>query len=74
MRSLDEAGRSRAEFGIEARIPYGDGNPATWTKLIQDWQAAGATHASLNTMGFGFDTPAAHLAALRKFALPQKLL
>jgi probable F420-dependent oxidoreductase len=67
-RSLDEAGRTRAEFGIEARLPYGDGNAAAWTTLIRDWQAAGATHASLNTMGVGFDTPAAHLAALRKFA------
>ena len=35
---------------------------------IQDWQAAGATHFSLNTMGSGFDTPEKHLAALRRFA------
>jgi probable F420-dependent oxidoreductase len=67
-RYLAEAGRSRAEFGIEARLPYGDGNPATWTTLIQEWQDAGATHIAINTMGVGFDTPAAHLDALRKFA------
>ena len=67
-RQLEKMGRSRAEFGIEARLPYGDGNPATWATLIRDWQAAGATHFSLNTMGLGFDTPAAHMAAVRKVA------
>jgi probable F420-dependent oxidoreductase len=67
-RSLDEAGRNRAEFGIEARLPYGDGNPTTWTTLVQEWQAVGATHASLNTMGVGLDTPSTHLVAVRKFA------
>jgi probable F420-dependent oxidoreductase len=67
-RFLAEAGRTRAEFGLEARLPYGDGNPDTWTTLIRDWRALGTTHFSLNTMGVGFDTPAAHLAALRTFA------
>jgi len=67
-RSLAEAGRARASFGFEARIPFGDGNSATWENLIQGWQAAGATHISFNTMGCGFDTPAKHLAAIRKFA------
>jgi probable F420-dependent oxidoreductase len=67
-RSLDEAGRSRSEFGVEARLPYGDGNPDHWRHLIRDWQAAGATHFSLNTMGSGFDSPEKHLAGIRKFA------
>ena len=67
-RFLAEAGRTRAEFGLEARLPYGDGNPDTWTALIRGWQALGTTHFSLNTMGVGFDIPAAHLAALRTFA------
>jgi len=65
---LSEAGRSRANFGVEGRIPYGDGNPATWTALIQEWQSLGTTHVSFNTMGARLDTPTAHLAALRKFA------
>lgn len=65
---LAEAGRSRAEFGVEARLPYGDGNPDTWTALMQGWQTAGATHLGLNTMGAGLATPAAHLEALQKFA------
>jgi probable F420-dependent oxidoreductase len=56
-------------FGIEARLPYGDGNPNLWEKLIDDWQAAGATHFSLNTMGAGLNSPSEHLAALEKFAI-----
>lgn len=65
---LAEAGRSRESFGIEARIPYGDGNPETWRVLLRDWKAAGATHFSINTMGANFSSPSAHLNALRTFA------
>lgn len=65
---LAEAGRTRAEFGMEARISYGDGNPATWSALLQEWQTLGATHLSFNTMGAGLDTPVAHLGALQQFA------
>jgi alkanesulfonate monooxygenase SsuD/methylene tetrahydromethanopterin reductase-like flavin-dependent oxidoreductase (luciferase family) len=65
---LSEAGRSREEVGIEVRVLYGDGNPDAWAAALRDWQFIGATHVSLNTMGHGFATPAAHLAALRAFA------
>lgn len=65
---LAQAGRNRAGIGLEARIAYGEGNPDDWNRLMAGWQAVGATHLSLNTMGRGFDTPAAHLAALRTFA------
>ncbi len=67
-RHLAEAGRSRADIGIEPRLQYGAGNPEDWYNLIQGWQDAGATHLTLNTMHSGFTTPAAHLAALRTFA------
>lgn len=67
-RYLGEAGRSRAEFGVEARISYGDGNPDGWVSLLQEWQSLGATHASFNTMGLGLATPTAHLEAIRKIA------
>ena len=72
-RSLAEAGRARAGFGLEARVPFGDGKPATWEDLIRGWQAAGATHISINTMGHGFNTPAEHLAAIKKFAAAVQL-
>jgi probable F420-dependent oxidoreductase len=67
-RYLAEAGRTRAEIGIEPRLSYGSGDPAAWTALIQAWQDMGATHLSVNTMGCGLATPADHLAALRTFA------
>lgn len=65
---LTEAGRTRADIGIEPRLSYGDGNPDNWTALIQGWQDMGATHLSVNTMGCGLASPADHLTALHTFA------
>jgi alkanesulfonate monooxygenase SsuD/methylene tetrahydromethanopterin reductase-like flavin-dependent oxidoreductase (luciferase family) len=65
---LAEAGRDRSTFGIEARIPYGEPDAARWTRLLEGWRAAGATHASVNTMGAGLATPRAHVEALMRFA------
>jgi probable F420-dependent oxidoreductase len=67
-RTLAQAGRPRGSFGIEARIPYGDGNADTWHTLMRDWLAAGANYFSVNTMGRGFQKPSQHLAALERFA------
>jgi probable F420-dependent oxidoreductase len=67
-RCLEDAGRSRANFGLEARLPYGSGDPVVWQQHLLDWQAAGATHVALQTTDCGFATPTAHLAALRRFA------
>ncbi len=65
---LAEAGRSRADIGIEPRLNFEPGKPEAWQKMVTDWQQAGATHLSVNTMGCGFQTPAEHLAALAEFA------
>lgn len=65
---LEQAGRNRSSFGVEARIRYDDGNPASWEQLLGGWQDVGATHISFNTMQVGFDTPAKHLDALQLFA------
>lgn len=67
-RFLEEAGRSRSQLGLEARISYDTGDPALWETYVREWQAAGATHLSFNTMGSGFATPQEHIDALRKFA------
>lgn len=61
-------GRSLAHIGIEARISFGNGRADEWQQTLTDWQAAGATHISLNTMSLGFDTPQKHIAALSQFA------
>lgn len=65
---LAEAGRDRTAFGMEARIPYGDGSPATWQSLRDGWQQVGATHLSVNSMGLGFQQPGEHIRALENFA------
>jgi probable F420-dependent oxidoreductase len=67
-RSLAEINRPREQFGIEARIHYGDGNPETWYTLMRDWQAAGARHFSVNTMNCGFSRPEQHIQAIQRFA------
>jgi len=67
-RYLQEAGRDRSEFGLEARISYGDGDQGAWDRLVTGWKTAGATHLALNTMRSGFEGPAAHLKAIREFA------
>lgn len=67
-RYLDEAGRSGEEFGLEPRMQYGDGDPQEWGQIMEEWQDAGATHLSLNTMYAGLQTPQAHIQAIRTFA------
>ena len=67
-RFLEEAGRSRSQVGLEARIGYETGNPNVWETVIREWQEAGATHLSFNTMGSGFNTPQEHIEAIKKFA------
>ena len=61
-----EAGRDPKEFGIDARINLGDGNPEDWRKAAEDWRGLGATHLSINTMGAGLQGADAHVDALRR--------
>ena len=67
-RFLAEAGRTRSQLGLEARISYDTGDPRAWETAVREWQDEGATHLSFNTMGSGFKTPQEHIAAIRKFA------
>jgi probable F420-dependent oxidoreductase len=58
-----EAGRDPASIPMEGRVSW-QGNP---DKLVDDarrWNAAGATHVSINTMGAGLASVDDHLAAL----------
>jgi probable F420-dependent oxidoreductase len=64
---LEAAGRTRADIGLEARLHYKDG-PQVWQERLKDWQAAGATHITINTMGAGLDTPEKHIEGIRGFA------
>jgi probable F420-dependent oxidoreductase len=62
-----EAGRDPSALGIEGRVRWtGDG--AMFAEHAAEWDAAGATHLSINTMGGGLTGAAGHLAALAEAA------
>ena len=63
----DEAGRNADSIGLEGWVSASIGGPDEWAQEAQAWKALGATHVSLNTMRAGFDTPDAHIDAIRRF-------
>ena len=63
----EEAGRGGERFGLEARIPYGNGNPKILESWIRKWHSLGVTHVVLNTMDSGLDAPRGHLGAMEEF-------
>ena len=63
-----EEGRPITDIGIDPRLSYGEGVQNSWRIKIQDWKALGATHLSIDTMGFGFSSIDDHLKALETFA------
>lgn len=62
-----DAGRDPAAIGIEGRVPFGEGSPEAWRRVVAAWRELGASHISLNTMKFGLASPRAHIEALRRF-------
>ena len=65
---LEQAGRSPADFGIEAMLNYQSG-PDNWRRAIEEWQAAGADYVSMRSMalrgmGAGLSSPRDHIEAL----------
>ena len=62
-----EAGRDPAKMGIEARMSARDGDLDEWVKQTKAWQALGATHISINTMGAGYTSPDQHIDAIRRY-------
>jgi len=65
---LADAGRDRSQFGVEARLGYGEGDAAALEEQARAWEELGATHLSLNTMYLGYETPQQHLQAIQHFA------
>jgi len=62
----EEAGRDPNTVGIEARVNVGDGI-GECVRQTQAWQALGATHISINTMGAGLAMPSSHIEAIRSY-------
>jgi probable F420-dependent oxidoreductase len=64
--AAEEAGRDPATIAMEGRVSWGGAD-----RLIDHvgrWQAAGASHLSINTMGAGLGSVDGHLAALAEAA------
>ncbi len=60
------AGRPLEAVGIEARLSVRDVAEDEWHAYAAAWRDLGATHLGINTMGAGLQTPAEHIAALRR--------
>jgi probable F420-dependent oxidoreductase len=58
------AGRDPARIGMEGRVSWGEGGAEKLADHVGRWQAARASHLSVNTMGAGLGSVDGHLAAL----------
>ncbi len=61
-----EAGRDPAAIGLEPQLSVGRLPEHAWEGFARDWQALGATHLCVNTMGAGYSSLDQHIAALGK--------
>jgi hypothetical protein len=68
-----EAGRDPASLGMEGRLRWQQDRDKLAAAMRQ-WQDAGATHLSVNTMGAGLNTVDDHLAALATAAQAAKTI
>ncbi|MFN0094915.1 MAG: LLM class F420-dependent oxidoreductase [Dehalococcoidia bacterium] len=60
-------GRDPQSLGIQAQAQVAGGNPERWAKNASAWQALGATHLGLGTMGAGLPNVEAHLKAAEQW-------
>lgn len=63
-----DGGRDPANIGIEGRVGWKAGEIQRLVDEVNQWRQAGATHASINTMGAGLRSVDSHLAALQEVA------
>jgi hypothetical protein len=64
---LEAAGRNRKNFGIDPWISMQGLHKDEWHRRVEAWQALGASHVEVHTMGAGFTSPQAHIDAIRSF-------
>ncbi|MYB50542.1 MAG: LLM class F420-dependent oxidoreductase [Dehalococcoidia bacterium] len=62
-----DAGRDPSAMGFEKVIGYGDATVGKGIDTVREWEDAGVTHLSLNTMNSGLATPSDHITAIRRF-------
>ncbi len=63
-----EAGRDPKQLGMEGRASWTEAGLDKLVDHVERWQAAGATHLSINTMGAGLGAVDGHLAVLAEAA------
>ncbi len=63
-----DAGRDPDLIGMEGRVSWIPQDEDKFTRQVERWRAAGATHLSINTMNTGQRTVDDHLAALERAA------
>jgi probable F420-dependent oxidoreductase len=68
-----EAGRDPAALGMEGRVSWASDGVEGAVAAVGRWNAAGATHVSVNTMNAGLGGVDGHLAALAEVAAALKL-
>jgi probable F420-dependent oxidoreductase len=61
-------GRKLEDFGLEPRPKLAGGSLDQLLNRAAEWQAAGVSHLSINTMGCGFALLSQHMAALEEFS------
>ena len=66
--SAVKAGRDPDEIGMDGRLKQGGGGTDALIRDAERWRDAGATHVSVDTMGFGLSGFDAHLDALARAA------
>jgi hypothetical protein len=64
--AAEEAGRDPAAIAMEGRVSWRGAD--TLVDHVGRWQAAGASHVSINTMGAGLGSVDGHLGALAQAA------
>jgi probable F420-dependent oxidoreductase len=64
---LDQHGRNRATFGIDATVYCSGRDVDRWMRDAERWKDLGATHISVQTIGQGYSGWDQHLDALRRF-------
>ena len=62
-----DAGRDPSAMGFEKVVGYGDSTLGKGVETVREWEDAGVTHLSLNTMNSGLTTPSDHMNAIRRF-------
>jgi probable F420-dependent oxidoreductase len=63
-RAAAEAGRDPARIGMEGQVRWAQSRADALADDVGRWQAAGASHVAVNTMGAGLDGVDGHIQAL----------